>query len=612
MPQKQNNQDNFDTRLASRPTPHSSYGTYTWATPLLTYSSHFRPVLLLVAFAICGGSMVALVSTAHGGTVDITSCASAAPNGADNAWQYLSDNANAFQEGPMICPPDGTQFGGITAWTKLNSGVASSSGEDAQLRFTAPTGTTISRIQLRRDIGTRDDGEYVYGRTETGQLTGETCTIPNGQFTCDVGGPLAAQADFSLTASWVAWGFQCGLNGFMSCGTGSTLHQAWATIYASTVTLTDNQAPTGVLVGGVLASGGWKGGTVAATASGADNLGIRTIRWYADGALVGGAGNSTTRACDFSTPVPCSDVSSVATSLNTGALTAGTRSVQLALVDPAGNESKSAAFSVQVDNTAPGAPSGLSVTGGGSSPTFGLAWTDPAADAGAPPATIQWNACSGSSCTSGSTPATGGTQRLDGLSLPASGTYVVRVWAIDQAGNGTTANAATGSVTYIAAAGGGGSAGGGGGGSGGGNGGGSGAGGSSGGGPGATGVAAPTAPSFPVTPTIPTAPPPTPAPANSAVKVTSAAISRRTGSLTVRGRLDRRAVGSVTITYRVQVAGRTKTRTITTRVRRGRYRATITLPAGWRASRAKGAKVTVRYAGSSAVRASRATVRVTR
>lgn len=94
--------------------------------------------------------------------------------------------------------------------------------------------------------------------------------------------------------------------------------------------------------------------------------------------------------------------------------------------------------------------------------------------------------------------------------------------------------------------------------------------------------------------------------------MTSAAISRRTGSLTVRGRLDRRAVGSVTITYRVQVAGRTKTRTITTRVRRGRYRATITLPAGWRANRAKGAKVTVRYAGSSAVRASRATVRVTR
>jgi hypothetical protein len=525
--------------------------------------------------------------------------------GADNAWQYRSDNAVGYQQGPTVCPPDGTQFGGITAWTKLNSGVAISSGQAAELRFTAPSGTTISRVRIRRDIGTQDDGQYVYGRTDAAQISGETCTIPGGQFTCDVGGPSAAQADFTTAgSSWVSWGFQCGANSFVTCSTGATLHEAWATIYASTVTLTDTQAPTGVSVGGALASGGWKGGTVAATASGADNLGIRTIRWYADGALVGGTGNSTTRACDFSTPVPCSDVSSVATSLNTGALTAGTRSVQLALVDPAGNESKSVAFSVQVDNTAPGAPSGLSVTGGGSSPTFGLAWTDPAAGAGAPLATIRWDACSGASCTSGSTPATGGAQRLDGLSLPASGTYVVRVWAIDQAGNGTTANAATGSVTYTAAAGGGGSAGGGGGGSG--------AGRSSGGGPGATGAPAPTAPSFPVTPTIPTAPPPTPAPTNSAVKVTFAAISRRTGILTVRGRLHRRAVGSVTITYRVQVAGRAKTRTITTRVRRGRYRATITLPAGWRASRAKGAKVTVRYAGSSSVRASRATVGVTR
>jgi hypothetical protein len=557
--------------------------------------------------------MAVFASTVLAGTVDIHSCGNAPAAGADNAWQYRSDDSAAFEQPGTACPPDDTQFGGITVWTRLMSGAAATASTGAQLRFTAPTDTTVSHVRVKRDIGTRSDGYAPFGRTDTGQITGETCTIAVGQATCDVGGPFAPEGNFSTAgAGWVAWGFECGANSYATCGTGYTLHQAWATIYASTVTLTDNQAPTGVSAGGALASGGWKGGTVAATASGADNLGIRTIRWYADGALVGGTGNSTTRACDFSTPVPCSDVSSVATSLNTGALTAGTRSIQLALVDPAGNESKSTAFSVQVDNTAPGAPSGLSVTGGGSSPTFSLAWTDPAADAGAPPATIQWNACSGSSCTSGSTPATGGAQRLDGLSLPASGTYVVRVWAIDQAGNGTTANAATGSVTYTAAAGGGGSAGGGGGGSGGGNGGGSGAGGSSGGGPGATGSAGPTAPSFPVTPTIPTAPPPTPAPTNSAVKVTSAAISRRTGSVTVRGRLDRRAVGSVTITYRVQVAGRTKTRTITTRVRRGRYRATITLPAGWRANRAKGAKVTVRYAGSSAVRASRATVRVTR
>jgi hypothetical protein len=100
-----------------------------------------------------------------------------------------------------VCPPNGSQFGGLTAWTKLDSGVASTAHAGAQLRFTAPAGTTISQVRLRRDIGTRNDGYYVFRRTDAGQLAGETCAIPIDEFTCVVGGPAAPPGDFSAAST---------------------------------------------------------------------------------------------------------------------------------------------------------------------------------------------------------------------------------------------------------------------------------------------------------------------------------------------------------------------------------------------------------------------------
>src|SRR5690606_28378323 len=121
----------------------------------------------------------------------------------------------------------------------------------------------------------------------------------------------------------------------------------------------------------------------------------------------------------------------------------------LAVIDAGANERRSAPVAIRVDNTPPAAPSDLSITGGGSSPSFQLAWTDPPAGSGAPLAAIHWQACrvGGGPCASGGTPATGGAQTLGGLTLPAGGTYDVAVWAIDAAGNGSPATGATGSIT---------------------------------------------------------------------------------------------------------------------------------------------------------------------
>jgi len=475
-------------------------------------------------------------------------------------------------------------------WTQLQSGVAPIAGEKAEMRFTAPVGTTIAAVTIKRDLGLRSDGYYVYGRTNYSEL--ETCSRPGGEWGCGVGGYGAGYTAFTgLNASYVAWGFECGANTFPSCTTGSTLHQAWAHLYAATVTLTDNQAPTGVSAGGSVTTGGWKGGTVAGTISGSDNLGIRNVRWYADDVLVS---TSADRACDYSTTVPCSDASNVSYALDTTGLADGTRQIRAAVVDPAGNEATGAAFDVLVDNTAPAAPSGLSVTGGGSSTAISMAFSAPAADGGAPYTGSRWQACSGGTCSSGS----GTTSGASGNLPNATGSYTVKVWLVDEAGNASAANSASATVRYVAPVGAGGGGGGGGGG----------AGGGGGKGP-ATTPAAPSDPGTP--PEAPTraqpvgADPPAPAAtprADAAVRLATSALDRRTGRLTVRGFVARSASGMVTIT--VTAKGQHTTRK--TRIRNGRYVTHLRLARG-----TKRARVTVRYGGSATIKPGRTTRTVT-
>ncbi|UGS38633.1 hypothetical protein DSM104329_05063 [Capillimicrobium parvum] len=462
------------------------------------------------------------------------------------------------------------------------------------MRFTAPSGTTISTVSIKRDLGKQNDGYRLYGKTSDGTTLDETCAIPSGQFVCALGGYGTPAATFSgLNAAWVAWGFACGDLGFQQCTTGSTLHQAWVHIYGSTVTLVDNQVPTSVSAGGAVTAGGWKGGSVGGAISGTDNLGVRNVRWYADGALVS---TSADRACDYSVTVPCSNAVGQAYALDTTGLADGTRSIRAAVVDPAGNEAKSAPFDVDVDNTAPTAPENLQVGGGGAAQAISMTWDLPAADGGAPYVSSRWRACNGGTCSSG----TGGLTSASGTVPGFSGTYAVDVWLVDQAGNQDIASAARGSVSYTAPAPGGGGSGGGGG-----------------GGaqpakpepPADTGTADPVAVPAPIVPIV-VAPGPVTPPARAPsanVRVTTATVAK-SGRLLVRGTIARAATGRVSVTYRATVDGRARSRSTRVRITRGRYAATITIPRTWRSAR--NPRVTVRYAGSNSAGATSRTLAV--
>ncbi len=269
------------------------------------------------------------------------------------------------------------------------------------------------------------------------------------------------------------------------------------------------------------------------------------------------------------------------TSSTRAGLTDGPHNVQPAVVDPAGNETRGVAFMVRVDNTAPPAPTGLVLSGGGTSSAFDASWTVPAADGASPYVGSVWQACAGGSCTSG----TGALASASGA-LPV-GTSTVKVWLVDAAGNASQSTAASSTITSIPLGGGGGGGGGG----------------------GSAKPAAPAAPDSPIgpppiapiptpvpTPSVPTAPP---APrARPVLRLKTAVLDARTGRLILRGSTHRNATGTITVT--ITTHGHRKT--LRVRIHGGRYSARTTVPRGTRAAR-----VTVRYTGSAAIRPGRAT-----
>jgi hypothetical protein len=183
-------------------------------------------------------------------------------------------------------------------------------------------------------------------------------------------------------------------------------------------------------------------GTSSATFSATDNTGIRAGRLYVDGTLTA----SATYDCDFTYAVPCANRSDAQVSLDTRSLTDGPHSVQVAAVDPAGNETRSSSQTIFVDNNSPAAPDGLSVDGGPDwreSNSFDVSWTNPA-DSGSPVSVAHYAVCAvdGSGCFSEQQASGADISHLSGLTVPSPGAWALRVWLEDAAGNADSAHAA--------------------------------------------------------------------------------------------------------------------------------------------------------------------------
>ncbi len=239
------------------------------------------------------------------GTYDVNLCA--------DGFTARNDNA-ALLTTSMTCPAPGL-FAGVRP-----GAAGPPAGATAGWTVSAPAGTTLRRLVVRRSFGKEDAGYEVAVRTREGTILD----------LCPLGCPSApATVTYTpLRTQSVAF--------TVACITGCANAPAWLAIHGATATIEDPNPPTVTVE-----AGAWqRTAEVAVTAE--DASGIRT------------------EGCDFTRLPPCPGRVRTMLKLDVAdgvhALTAGA-------TDAAGNTT-SAPFTLKLDRVAPAAPGDLAVQDG--------------------------------------------------------------------------------------------------------------------------------------------------------------------------------------------------------------------------------------------------------
>ena len=394
-----------------------------------------RITCVVLALAAPTAVSVSIASASY----NISAC-EAVQGGTNNSWNPFDTNASYWETG-NTCSSAGFLYTDDVLGLSTNI----PQGTEAGWTFTAPAGTTITGAAVTRDFFKHDNNYLLFVREADGTMLDSGCTFVAGS--CEVSGSESWNA---LSTSSISVGAHCSNNSGTVCGNGATLHDVFAHLSSATITLVESASPSLTSTGGPLLAGGWQSGSQNGTISATDNTGIQYLRVYVDNTLA----NTVSLSCDFTFPVPCSAASNVNVLLNTAGFSDGGHQVQLAAVNAAGNETRSSAVNVNFDNTAPGAPVGMSGANVTSGP-IGVSWSNPSQGAGSPIAKVHWQACrTGVGCTA----AQNQTSSLTSLTFdPATtapfssspnGSYTISVWLEDAAGNTNQANAGAISVTY--------------------------------------------------------------------------------------------------------------------------------------------------------------------
>lgn len=416
------------------------------------------------------GIMLALVvwcsaaSALAAGSYQVSAC-NFAPEAANNSWTWATNDT--AQPPPYAehanCPyrlggSGGTadQEGGLSTTDALGLSSGATPGTSAGWTFAAPAGTTITGITYERFIGHQLDPFNDWSpalRADGAIVPGETCldSSQNGE-TCAVGGPPGTGGEPAaingLSAHALSLSIVCQAPSGDECVTGATQHQVWAAMYGATVTLSDPTPPTvstpsGALWGSGEAGGFHKGTEGVAVAAEDVGAGVANIVLSADGRAM----ETYTAPCNFTFSQPCPSSTGTQTlSLPTTQLSDGHHTLTLVATDAAGNQSTIASHEITVENSAPGAPVGLSATPTqtGSS-TFTVTWSNPQGQL-APITGALYQVCP--SAGSGSCSAPGGAAAAGPaiVTVPGPGGWSIAVWLSNAAGNANPANAARTSV----------------------------------------------------------------------------------------------------------------------------------------------------------------------
>lgn len=485
--------------------------------------------------------------TARAATYDVLACG-AAPGNVAPSWSVTNSTPTKLQSSNG-CGAGGT-YGGLTARDVLGVPSAGNAASGVYWSFQAPTGTTLASVTYDRLLASRGDSGWLPQlRNAVGAALEDCSDAPVGSDTCTLGtrgGGSYVAIDAGGT-SRLDFGLWCPTG----CGQGFTLHGGEAALYRARVTVNDPTAPTASALSGPVTSGGWVRGVLAVAFTGSDGQsGVKTLRLVVDGSPVAGA---VAQSCDYTQTVPC-PLGPVAFDgiLDTTSLTDGEHVVRGQALDASEAVGQSAPVTVRVDNGVPVSPRLAAESVVATSARRTVLVTPAPADSGSPVVARRLRVC----------PAGGGAcvverdlelgARAVDVDLPSDGSWVVRTWDRDEAGNEAPDSASTLTLTRFSL------------------------------------VEQPPAPPAQVaTPPVaepPAAPLVTPTPLiRTAAELQITSATRTRTAVRVVGRLGQGA-GPVRVSLRARDAktGRLRTLTATARARSGRWAVTLRLPATMR------------------------------
>jgi hypothetical protein len=366
--------------------------------------------------------------------------------GADASWADTTGGLK-FRPDAYCVPPAGADpFAGAHMKSLTRDGQGTVTGTRfARWRWTAPPGTAITQVRgtwwqaLHDGIEQRLGGVDWGGGFEPFLAAAATNTAPR-EFTKGFPVPVAAFEDRLLCArAETKW---CSLE-----------RTSWSGLRALTITVEDPTPPGAWMFSGDLVAGGWRRGVQSVVLTAADGgAGVRFSETRLDGARVG----LTEYACAKASiggewrgtrMQPCPTQVSATHFVSTASFSDGPHAVAHCATDFAANTACDPPRTVLVDNNPPAHPRAAALAGGDGwrrGNDFDLSWENPAQGAASPIAGAAWRIAGSAGFDTGVKFSPGRDRRsLANLGVPAAGSYSLRLWLRDEAGNEAPASAVT-------------------------------------------------------------------------------------------------------------------------------------------------------------------------
>ncbi len=366
--------------------------------------------------------------------------------GADADWADTTGGVKFRPDAYCVPPPGADPFDGAHLKSFTRDGQATVSGTRfARWRWTAPPGTGIVQVRGTWWYALHDGIEQRVGAINWGGgfepfRSAATTDVAPREFVAGFPVPVAAIEDRLLCAR--AETKSCALD-----------PGSWSGMRAVTITVDDAGPPVYASMEGALAEPGWKRGIQSLTVAGGDvGSGIRFGDTIVDGALVarteypcekaliGGEWRATRMR-------PCQTNVAAGQGVATTTFSDGPHALGHCVTDFAGNVGCATARTVLVDNNAPAHPRSPALAGGDGwhrVDDFDLSWANPDQGPASPIAGAVWHLTGPAGYDAGAKFTPGrDSASLSDISVPAPGTYALRLWLRDDAANEAPGSAAT-------------------------------------------------------------------------------------------------------------------------------------------------------------------------